>query len=175
MAVLYDPAALDLSDASVADRLRKQAKTRAVKVLREAIGNKALGVTRDMLRGHQGALAPAEHLADALAALTRPVATAGKDDTARFMVFPARNKSAAASPRSGPASPRKRSAADMAAAHAHDGPAHAEFAPPSPRMRAGAAGGNRRGGAASASHLHRDMLDKVLKKVRRDSDPPDTL
>ena len=33
MAVLYDPATLDLSDASVADRLRKQAKTRAVKVL----------------------------------------------------------------------------------------------------------------------------------------------
>ena len=32
MAVLYDPATLDLSDASVADRLRKQAKTRAVKV-----------------------------------------------------------------------------------------------------------------------------------------------
>jgi hypothetical protein len=33
MAVLYDPATLDLGDASVADRLRKQAKTRAVKVL----------------------------------------------------------------------------------------------------------------------------------------------
>ena len=32
MAVLYDPLTLDLSDASVADRLRKQAKTRAVKV-----------------------------------------------------------------------------------------------------------------------------------------------
>ena len=32
MAVLYDPATLDLSDAAVADRLRKQAKTRAVKV-----------------------------------------------------------------------------------------------------------------------------------------------
>ncbi len=32
MAVLYDPHILDLSDAAVADRLRKQAKTRAVKV-----------------------------------------------------------------------------------------------------------------------------------------------
>ena len=37
MALLYDPTMLDLSDSSVADRLRKQAKTRAVKVLREAI------------------------------------------------------------------------------------------------------------------------------------------
>ncbi len=36
MAVLYDPATLDLSDASVADRLRKQAKTRAVKVCMHA-------------------------------------------------------------------------------------------------------------------------------------------
>ena len=33
MAVLYDPHTLDLSDAAVADRLRKQAKTRAVKVI----------------------------------------------------------------------------------------------------------------------------------------------
>jgi hypothetical protein len=32
MAVLYDPTTLDLGDASVADRLRKQAKTRTVKV-----------------------------------------------------------------------------------------------------------------------------------------------
>lgn len=37
MAVLYDPNTLDLSDASVADRLRKQAKTRAVKVCSQAL------------------------------------------------------------------------------------------------------------------------------------------
>jgi len=43
MAVMYDPQTLDLHDASVADRLRKQAKTRAVKVLRESIANKSLG------------------------------------------------------------------------------------------------------------------------------------
>ena len=37
MALLYDPTLLDLTDSSVADRLRKQAKTRAVKLLREVI------------------------------------------------------------------------------------------------------------------------------------------
>eukprot|EP00961_Rhodomonas_salina_P040780 547915-Rhodomonas_salina.1 len=35
MALLYDPALLDASDSAVADRLRKQAKTRAVKLIRE--------------------------------------------------------------------------------------------------------------------------------------------
>jgi hypothetical protein len=42
MALLYDPTMLDLSDSSVADRLRKQAKTRAVKVLREGIAQVVL-------------------------------------------------------------------------------------------------------------------------------------
>ena len=35
MAILYDPKTLDPSGAAVADRLRKQAKTRAVKVVRD--------------------------------------------------------------------------------------------------------------------------------------------
>ena len=35
MAVVYDPAALDPASSAIADRLRKQAKTRAIKLLRE--------------------------------------------------------------------------------------------------------------------------------------------
>eukprot|EP00961_Rhodomonas_salina_P184204 2487263-Rhodomonas_salina.2 len=149
MAVLYDPQTLDLADASVADRLRKQAKTRAVKVLREAIGNKALGVTMPMLRGHEGALAPSDHLQGALAALTQPIAHCKDDNAGRFVVFAARNKASSA-----PCSPRKRPAPDADPSAPGSPRAEGSAAPPSPRMRAGQAG-NRRTGAASASHLHR--------------------
>ena len=147
MAVLYDPATLDLSDASVADRLRKQAKTRAVKVcallalkpyptlpvdtccchggtrigggscargveqgggladveevaalqvLREAIGNKAYGITMRMLRGHEGAMGLAHRLRDALGGLLQQVdedpAAAGAASDGKYVVFAARNK-----------------------------------------------------------------------------------
>ena len=37
MAVVYDPAALDPASSAIADRLRKQAKTRAIKLLREVL------------------------------------------------------------------------------------------------------------------------------------------
>jgi hypothetical protein len=43
--------------ASVADRLRKQIKNHAVKVLRETIAEKSCGVTTAMLRGHSGPMA----------------------------------------------------------------------------------------------------------------------
>jgi hypothetical protein len=42
--------------AAVADRLRKQAKTRAVKEIREAVRECQHTVTSEMLRGHHGAL-----------------------------------------------------------------------------------------------------------------------
>ena len=52
--------------AAVADRLRKQAKTRAVKEIREVIRDAQTEITCAILRGHAGALAPAklieEHL-----------------------------------------------------------------------------------------------------------------
>ncbi|KAJ1481273.1 hypothetical protein T484DRAFT_1808100 [Baffinella frigidus] len=56
MAVLYDPAALDPTTSAIADRLRKQAKTRAIKLLREVIFDEESGVTAAMLRGREGPL-----------------------------------------------------------------------------------------------------------------------
>lgn len=47
MAVLYPSDELDPSSAAVADRLRKQAKTRAVRLVREAIACPNGGVTED--------------------------------------------------------------------------------------------------------------------------------
>jgi len=55
MAVSYNSKDLDTSCASVADRLRKQAKTRAVKILREAIADPVCGATTRILRGLGGA------------------------------------------------------------------------------------------------------------------------
>ena len=169
MAVRYDPATLDLSDASVADRLRKQAKTRAVKVLRETIGNKSHGITMKMLRGHEGAAALELRLRDALGGLLRPVEeeAAGVAGAAhKYVVFAARNKTSSA-----PSSPRKRrssgdaSPIDMAA-FPDDSPGDGlggvrrgvfhQAPAPSPK------GGSRaRVGAASASHLHRNMLQQA--------------
>jgi len=175
MAVLYDPQTLDLSDAAVADRLRKQAKTRAVKVLREAIASKAAGITQPMLRGYHGALQPAQHLMETLAARTQPL---DGDEGTRCVIFAARNKGAGASPagsaRGGsPAgSPRKRSASGAGESLAQGDfllhPDQAASPPESPKgtsgRQLGAAG--RRGGASSASHLHRNMLSQSLKKAR---------
>ena len=110
MAVLYDPAVLDLGDASVADRLRKQAKTRAVRILRESIGQKDLGVTAAMLRGYQGAMAPAERLQDALVAMEQPVVSDPGGGTC--IVFAARNKAGAVA---GSPSSAKRSTLDIEA------------------------------------------------------------
>jgi hypothetical protein len=44
------------AQAAVADRLRKQAKTRAVKEIREAVRECQYTISLDMLRGHHGAL-----------------------------------------------------------------------------------------------------------------------
>eukprot|EP00291_Cryptomonas_curvata_P017329 CAMPEP_0172162998 /NCGR_PEP_ID=MMETSP1050-20130122/7019_1 /TAXON_ID=233186 /ORGANISM="Cryptomonas curvata, Strain CCAP979/52" /LENGTH=356 /DNA_ID=CAMNT_0012833123 /DNA_START=291 /DNA_END=1357 /DNA_ORIENTATION=- len=58
MAALYDPAAGDpAQQAGAAERLRKQLRTHAVRVVREAIGEEAR-LTADMLRGLCGATAP---------------------------------------------------------------------------------------------------------------------
>jgi len=181
MAVLYDPTALDLSDASVADRLRKQAKTRAVKVLREAIATKSLGITQHMLRGHCGAMQPSERLTDFLITRTQVLESDPKN---RYFVFAARNKGCSV-----PCSPRKRPTPDSppvvgdALNHLDpscenaDGDASGGQAPGmnvGPMMKQASirplsVGVNRRGGAASASHLHRNMLDKAFNKKMKGS------
>jgi hypothetical protein len=175
MAVLYDPSSLDVNDAAVADRLRKQAKTRAVRLLRESIGDKSVGVSREMLRGHYGALQPAEMLYDTL--MSRTTALEGQPGR-RFIIFAARNQGQ----NSAPASPKKRSLSAS--------PREGSTSPRSPRnsisggewATGGGAGGSggeskgkgggRRTGASSASHLHRDMLEKAFKRTR--SSPPGT-
>jgi len=185
MAVLYDPATLDLSDASVADRLRKQAKTRAVKVLREAIGNKAHGITMKMLRGHEGATAMAVRLRDALSVLLQQVdedPSNGAASGGKYVVFAARNKATGSA--SVPNSPRKRrgsctSPLDLAAypdenlgadssAHSAMRAAAGGYAKSGGWLQAPktAGGARSRGGAATASCLHRNMLDRTLANKR---------
>eukprot|EP00960_Hanusia_phi_P069207 767028-Hanusia_phi.AAC.3 len=182
MAVRYDPTLLDLTDASVADRLRKQAKTRAVKVLREAIANKSLGITLAMMRGHEGALIPADRLHDALGTLTNPVHDG--ENPGKYIVFEARNKAGSV-----PCSPRKRLASEALDKQpiGSAGTVH----PGMPSNPAGTLGpdnrltnemmynpvnrpktvphGNRKApiASASASFLHRDMIVKTFNKRAR--------
>ncbi len=80
MAVTYDPNMIDPGVASVADRLRKQIKTYAVKVLREAIADKRCNLDTSVLRGHRGPLAPAE----AIAGIVSERATAIENDPNRM-------------------------------------------------------------------------------------------
>ncbi len=159
---------------AVADRLRKQAKTRAVKVLREAIGTKHAGITQHMLRGHCGAMQPAHRLQDFLASRTHPL---DGDPKNKCVVFAARNKGCSV-----PCSPRKRPTDSPPPLHdscplpPDAASSSSSPAPPlSPVSKANASralgGGNRRGGASSASHLHRNMLDRALHKKARVLDP----
>ena len=87
MAVTYNAASLDPSNASVADRLRKQAKTRAIKLLRELIYDPTSCLTSAALRGKLGAMYPAERL-DGLIN-QRAVEVCGQDKSLRFIMFPA--------------------------------------------------------------------------------------
>jgi hypothetical protein len=80
MAVTYDPSAVDPAIATVADSLRKQMKTHAVKILREAIADKRCNLDTNVLRGHRGPLAPAE----AIASIVSERATAIDDDPNRM-------------------------------------------------------------------------------------------
>lgn len=90
MALLFDTDSLDLTDASVADRLRKQAKTRAVKLIREVIGEGARTMGARVLRGHSGATAVSDLLAPLIAAKAKPVP--GQPGSRRYIAFAARTK-----------------------------------------------------------------------------------
>jgi hypothetical protein len=85
MAVAYDSAALNPAHANVADRLRKQAKTRAIKLLREVIWDESSGVTAAMLRGREGPLVPSQRLEALIMKRALPLESQG----ARFITFPA--------------------------------------------------------------------------------------
>ena len=87
MAVLYDTATLNPAIANVADRLRKQAKTRAIKLLREVIWDEASGLTASMLRGRHGPLVPSQRL-EALI-MKRAAPLHGNDMSVLFISFPA--------------------------------------------------------------------------------------
>lgn len=91
MAVSYESTCVNPSQASVADRLRKQIKTHAVKVLREAIADKSCAITTAMLRGYSGPMAPAqviESLVD-----MRNISMPGHPGK-RCILLPAKNKAA---------------------------------------------------------------------------------
>jgi len=87
IAVSYDARNLDVSDANVVDCLRKQAKTRAVKLIKETIVDPQVGVTLDMLRGNNGAQSLAEHLQTPL--MQRAVSFG---DGKKYISFTARNR-----------------------------------------------------------------------------------
>jgi hypothetical protein len=59
MAVAYDSSA---PDAAVAERLRKRAKTHAIKVMREVLSDERCTISSACLLGRQGALGAAHHL-----------------------------------------------------------------------------------------------------------------
>jgi len=111
MIVAYDMAVLDPSDAGVADRFRKQAKTRAVKLVKEAIENPALGVSSALLRGHMGACQPASVLDPFLHArcVSLPAdyevaSSSDSDDHKKCYIFEARQKKLS-SPQLAPTNP----------------------------------------------------------------------
>eukprot|EP00286_Rhodomonas_abbreviata_P018167 CAMPEP_0181307304 /NCGR_PEP_ID=MMETSP1101-20121128/10798_1 /TAXON_ID=46948 /ORGANISM="Rhodomonas abbreviata, Strain Caron Lab Isolate" /LENGTH=255 /DNA_ID=CAMNT_0023413491 /DNA_START=317 /DNA_END=1080 /DNA_ORIENTATION=+ len=72
MAVEYAGVEIDASCAAVADRLRKQAKTRAVRMVREAIGDPLSSVSSPALEGHAGPTALLPSLHHSLVATARP-------------------------------------------------------------------------------------------------------
>ena len=150
MALLYNPKQLDLADSSVADRLRKQAKTRAVKLLREVIAKHTPALTLKSLRGYNGAFDPGIALDQDLKSKAAPLQghtlsnntphTSPHTSSHKYVSFSARNK-AIASPVIAPAPPQAhapashslRASGDIAAwqaetpccPHAHDVEAHA--------------------------------------------------
>lgn len=83
MAVMYESGTLNPAEANVADRLRKQAKTRAIKLLREVIWDESSGVTAAMLRGRHGPLVPAQRLEALIMRRTTLL------EGTRFIQFPA--------------------------------------------------------------------------------------
>jgi len=90
IAVSYDSRSLDVSDANVVDCLRKQAKTRAVKLIKEVIARPEVGVTLSHLRGHEGADALAQVLHEPL--MQHATSFGGGKS---YISFPARNRQSA--------------------------------------------------------------------------------
>jgi len=85
MAVMYDSATINPAHANVADRLRKQAKTRAIKLLREVIYDASSGVTAAMLRGRLGPMLPCQRLEALIIKRAAPLHADGES----FISFPA--------------------------------------------------------------------------------------
>jgi hypothetical protein len=102
VAVRFNSAVLDAACAGVADRLRKQAKTRAVKIVREAIADPACGASMRVLRGHAGAQAPSLHLDKYITSRTNFI---GADRSRSYVVFDAKHKGTSAAAAAAAASP----------------------------------------------------------------------
>lgn len=153
-------------------------------MLREAIGNKQYGITMNMLRGHEGSTALALRLRDALGGLLQQVdedpsgVGSGRSGGGKYVVFAARNKATSV-----PNSPRKRRGSCSSPLEMTTFPDENLGADSSTSQFAGVVGGGyaksgwaqgpkaggggmRRGGAATASNLHRNMLDRTLANKR---------
>lgn len=139
MAVSYDSSAINPSHASVADRLRKQIKTHAVKVLREAIAEKECALSVSMLRGHVGAMAPSELIEPLVSCKAVPI---DMDKSKKYIVLPAKNKTVREGNSPAPSAPKAPSrhshSHSNSASHGHDSahvPRSPDTAPSTPGGR----------------------------------------
>lgn len=87
MAVMYDPKTLNPQLASAADRLRKQAKTRATKLLRELLFDPSGQASGEVLGGHKGPMSMCKNFEEIID--KRCVQVEYQDKGRRFIVFPA--------------------------------------------------------------------------------------
>lgn len=101
MAMEYDALTVDPTNQGTADRLRKQAKTRAVKLVRELLIENSDKLTRKILFGHSGPSAPVKLLAESLKKRTSVINTETQE---RGIVYTAGCKPVSSSSAQGPTS-----------------------------------------------------------------------
>ena len=100
MAMEYDALTVDPTNQGTADRLRKQAKTRAVKLVRELLMENTDKLSSKILFGHAGPSAPVKHLAESLKRRTSVINPETKE---RGIVYTAGCKPVSAASAAGPA------------------------------------------------------------------------
>jgi hypothetical protein len=94
VAAMYNPQHMDPAvDASVADKLRKQSKSRAVRFIREALSKSEADFTINALRGHEGAHAVLSRIVQAARKQLTPITHASVQEA---LVFKAADRSVSA-------------------------------------------------------------------------------
>jgi hypothetical protein len=100
MAMEYDALTVDPTNQGTADRLIKQAKTRAVKLVRELLMENTDKLSSEILFGYEGPSAPVQHLAESLKKRTSVINPETKE---RGIVYTAGCKPVSAASSAGPA------------------------------------------------------------------------